>query len=100
MLLSLGFDQSRIFTESTSTTTLENFQNAKEIIIAQGGTVFDDVVVVTSNFHLYRAIKLAKACGFTAVTGIGSTGLAVLLPHYYLREYAAIIKEVYMGHFG
>ena len=100
VLLSLGFDQSRIFTESTSTTTLENFQNAKEIIIAQGGTVFDDVVVVTSNFHLYRAIKLAKACGFTAVTGIGSTGLAVLLPHYYLREYAALIKEAYMGHFG
>ncbi len=100
VLLGLGFDQARIFTENTSSTTLENFQNAKQIIIAQGGTVFDDVVVVTSSFHLYRAIKLAKACGFNSVTGLGSTGLAVLLPHYYLREYAAIIKEVYLGHFG
>ena len=100
VLLGLGFDQARIFTENTSTTTLENFQNAKQLIIANGGTVFDDVVVVTSSFHLYRAIKLAKACGFTSVTGLGSTGLAVLLPHYYFREYAAIIKEVYLGHFG
>ena len=100
VLLGLGFDQARIFTENTSSTTLENFQNAKQLIIANGGTVFDDVVVVTSSFHLYRAIKLAKACGFTSVTGLGSTGLAVLLPHYYFREYAAIIKEVYLGHFG
>ena len=100
ILIGLGFDESRILTESLSTTTLENFQNAKSLIVANGGTVFDDVVVVTSSFHLYRAIKLAKACGFNSVTGLGSTGLAVLLPHYYLREYAAIIKEVYLGHFG
>ena len=100
VLIGLGFDESRILTENVSTTTLENFQNAKSIIMANGGTVFDDVVVVTSSFHLYRAIKLAKACGFNSVTGLGSTGLAVLLPHYYLREYAAIIKEVYLGHFG
>ena len=100
ILRSMGFDESRIITETKSTTTQENFKYAREIIAANGGTIYDGVVVVTSYFHLYRALRLAKEAGFENVSGLGSKGLDILLPHYYFREYAALMKEVYVTRFA
>ena len=100
VLTSLGISQDRIIVENKSSSTQENLRFAKELIIAQGGTVYDPVLVVSSGFHLYRAEKLAWAEGYENVSGLGSTGLAVLIPHYYVREYAAYIKEATLGHFS
>ena len=100
ILRSMGFDESRILTETRSTTTQENLQYARELIAANGGTVYDDIVIVTSAFHLYRAVRIAQDVGFVNISGLGSRGLAILLPHYYFREYAAIMKEVYNTRFA
>ena len=100
VLRSYGFDSSRLLVETVSASTQENLKNARDLIIAEGGTMYDDVVIVTSTFHLYRAIRLANSVGFQNVSGLGSKGLDLLLPHYYFREYAAIIKEAYLGRFG
>ncbi|MBQ9890743.1 MAG: YdcF family protein [Firmicutes bacterium] len=100
VLTSLGISQDRIIVENTSTSTQENLRFAKELIIANGGTVYDPVLVVSSGFHLYRAERLAWAEGYENISGLGSTGLAVLIPHYYVREYAAYIKEASLGHFS
>ena len=100
VLTSLGIGQDRIIVENKSSTTQENLRFAKELITAQGGTVYDPVLVVTSGFHLYRAERLAWAEGYENVSGLGSTGLAVLVPHYYVREYAAYVKEAALGHFA
>ncbi len=100
VLRSYGFDSSRLLVENVSATTQENLKNARDLIIAEGGTMYDDVVIVTSTFHLYRAIRLANSVGFQNVSGLGSKGLDLLLPHYYFREYAAVIKEAYLDRFG
>ena len=100
VLTSLGIEQDRIIIDNKSSTTQENLRFAKELIMANGGTVYDPVLVVSSGFHLYRAERLAWAEGYENVSGLGSTGLAVLVPHYYVREYAAYIKEASLGHFS
>ena len=100
VLTSLGISKDRIIVENKSTTTQENLRFAKELIIANGGTVYDPVLIVSSGFHLYRAQRLAWAAGYENISGLGSTGLAVLVPHYYVREYAAYIKEASLGHFS
>ena len=99
VLQGLGVDSSRILIENKSTTTQEKLMFAREIIETNGGSMQDKVVIVSSEFHLYRALRLAEACGYTNAQGLGSRGLAVLVPHYYVREYAAYVKEATMGHF-
>ena len=87
-----GVPGDRILTEDKSTTTEDNFRFALDIIQNAGGSADDKVLIVSSGFHLYRAEKLAKAEGYTDLSGLGSTGLLILLPQYYLREYAARVR--------
>ena len=49
------------------------------------------VVVVTQNFHLFRAVQLAKAAGFTAY-GLPASTDPLLFPQYYGRELASLTK--------
>ncbi len=59
ILLSRGVADARIFPEEQSTTTFENFLNAKRMI----GALCPDgpkVVFMSSEFHLLRAAQIAK----------------------------------------
>ena len=91
-LLAKGIDESRLFREEKSTSTTENFLYAGEIIENLDGT--SGVIVVSSAFHLYRASIIAGRAGFTDVSFLGSVGLKILEPHYYIREYAAYVREL------
>ena len=95
-----GIPWIRLLIESRSTTTAENLEFAKEIILANGGSMQDKVVIVSSGFHLYRVSKLAAAAGYYNAEYLGATGLKVLVPHYVVREYAANIKERFLGSYG
>ena len=85
--------KSNIFLEKKSTSTSENMKFAMEIIKENGGSEEDSVVIVSSSFHLYRASELAKEAGFKNTSYSGSTGLKLLIPFYYVREYAAYVRE-------
>ena len=89
-LIRNGIDENRVFKEEQSTTTEENFAYAKDFIKGD----LSDVVVVSSAFHLYRASLIAKREGYANVSYIGSVGLKILQPHYYIREYASYVKDV------
>ena len=89
-LMRNSVDENRVFKEEQSTSTEENFVYAKEFI--EGDLA--DVVVVSSAFHLYRASLIAKREGYSNVSYIGSVGLKILQPHYYIREYASYVKDV------
>ena len=94
-LLSLGIDANRILTEAKSTSTEENLRFAAGVIRQDGGDPEkDSVVIVSSSFHLFRAGLHARKEGFMNVSFLGCTGLKVLIPHYYLREFAALVYEV------
>ena len=95
-----GIPWIRLLIEDKSTTTVENLEFAKEIILANGGSMQDKVLIVSSGFHLYRVSKLAAAAGYYNAEYLGATGLKVLVPHYVVREYAANIKERLLGSYG
>lgn len=92
-LISSGIEPERILSEEESTSTRENLMFALDLITARGDSGMDSVVIVSSDFHLYRAEKLAKKIGYTNVSGQGAASMPYLLPHYYAREFVAVVKE-------
>lgn len=57
------------------------------------------VVLVTNDFHVFRAVKLAKKLGYTEVSGLGATDFFAVTIQYYVREFFAITKEALSGNF-
>lgn len=53
--------------------------------------------VLTSNFHLYRAMKIGEKCGFEHLYGVASSADPVLFIHLCVRESIAILKDKFMG---
>ena len=63
-----GVPEDRVFIDSTSTTTVENMENARAIMEKQG---FSRAAVCTNNYHLRRALWVARDAGLDA-TGIAA----------------------------
>ena len=54
------------------------------------------VILVTSNFHVYRAINIAKKQGLK-VQGLGAPVDDILALNYYIREFFAVVKDRLFG---
>ena len=65
LLISNGIEEERIILEDKSTTTAENFYNAKKII---GEKENARIALLSSDYHLLRANAFAKKCGIEAQT--------------------------------
>jgi len=65
LLIKSGIEESRIVLEDKSTTTAENFYNAKKLM---GETEGATALLLSSDYHLLRARALAKICGIDAGT--------------------------------
>ena len=116
-LVRLGVSDDRILLEDKSTSTAENLRFSAEVIqqyekslseavttnAAVGGHpvrfVSDNVVLVTNDFHVFRAVNLAKNLGYMDVSGLGATEFFAVTIQYYVREFFAITKEVLSGNF-
>ncbi len=64
ILLSRGVGEERILLEDRSQTTLENFLNAKKLIAGLGLNA-PRVAFLSSEFHLLRAMQIAKLAGLS-----------------------------------
>lgn len=93
-LIEKGIDEKRIFLEDTSTTTFENLKNTRNLLpackTARTG-------ITTNNFHIYRALRIAKSAGFTNVYGVPASTKPVVLPNYMAREFFAEIKRIILA---
>ena len=89
-LLAQGVPEEDILTEDRSTTTMENLQFSKRIIDAREGRKY--TALVTSNYHVYRALRYCRAIGLNC-TGIGSHVAFYYWPTALIREYIAIHME-------
>lgn len=78
-----GVEAERIILEDKSTTTKENFINAKKIIDSMGDSL--SVAMLSSEFHLLRAELLAKKCGLN-VTTVAAPSPENLRAKNYVRE--------------
>jgi uncharacterized SAM-binding protein YcdF (DUF218 family) len=94
-LISHGVDDKRIIKEERSTSTFENLANSQEILnkISLGKNAKG--ILVTSDFHLFRAEFLAKRLGLDVI-GDSAPSLIWLRPQSYIREYFGVIKSYLM----
>lgn len=91
-LIELGIEQSRIYKEDKSTNTQENLSYSLNISGRD-----KKIVIVTCNFHMYRAQAIAKKLGAKEVSGSSSPSDAPLLINYYAREFFAVFKYMLSG---
>lgn len=95
-LISRGIEASRILTESKSTSTEENLEFSLKIM--QEERLGTDVAVVTSDYHIYRALQSAKELGLTAYGIPSPTPWRVWLSCH-VREWLAIVKTALLPNF-
>jgi uncharacterized SAM-binding protein YcdF (DUF218 family) len=100
-LVAAGADNSKIILEDNSVNTYENLRNSRNIVTARetGQSIESSkkIVVVTNQFHVYRAVRLAKQQGFEQVSGFGAPNDDVLTIHYYVREFFGVVKDTFFG---
>lgn len=89
VLKARGIPQSQLITEDKATTTYENLIFSSEYIDRTEKTV-----LITSNYHVSRAVFIAGRCGYTDISGCPAHTMAIYMPHYYVREFFAYIKEL------
>lgn len=87
-----GIGSDRIIQENTSTTTRENLVHSSRYI----QDIAEPVGIVTNNFHIYRAMKIAKTLGYRKVQGIVATSNPVLFLNYMVREFFACVYYLFV----
>lgn len=94
-LIAQGIEEARIMMEDKSTTTHENIVFSKELIpdTATSG------LIVSNDFHIYRAVEIAKKEGLD-MKGLPAKTPKVSLLKSYTREYLAITKYYLTGLIG
>lgn len=98
-LLLEGIGAERILLEDRSTSTTENLKFSAELIEKEKPVQDAKVVIVTNDFHVYRALKLSKKQGYAEVSGIGASDFFAVTIQYYVREFFAVTKEWLFGNF-
>lgn len=88
-LVKNGIDSEHIILEKQATNTVENIKNSKVLM----DDSYDSVGIVTNNFHLFRAVQIAKAQGLENVSGIAAGSNAFCLANNILRECLGVLKE-------
>ena len=93
-LLQAGIGPERLYIEEESASTKENIAFSEALIKEEG--LEKDVLLVTNDYHCYRALRIAEKAGLSAYAWPARTAL-YLLPTYVLRECCGIL---YMWVFG
>lgn len=90
-LIAKGLSPDRVLQETRSTSTEENFEFARQILLANGMDPGAAIVYVTNAFHCYRAGEYARRAGFAQAHALpaGISFLSVL--PCYLREVLAVL---------
>lgn len=92
-LVKKGIDESRIIMEDKSHNTIQNLVNSKALIDNKDAKVG----IVTSKFHMYRALKIAKKQGYTNVCGISAYVVPAYMPNNMFREFFGVVKDTLKG---
>lgn len=91
-LVERGIAEERILEENRSVNTSQNIRFSKELMEDATATVG----IVSNDFHVFRAVHIAKAQGLTAVPVPAPSSLG-MYPHYMMREAFAVVKDLAAG---
>lgn len=85
-----GIDPNRLYLEDASSVTLENLRFSKALLEREG--LQTPVVIISNDFHIYRALKMAEDLGLPAQGLAASSNWWFSTPTYVLREALAMVK--------
>ncbi|HHY27687.1 MAG TPA: YdcF family protein [Desulfitobacterium dehalogenans] len=93
-LMGQGIAPERILKETRSTSTMENFRFSRFVLDqVEGFDPAEPVLVITSDFHMFRSKILAGRIGLNPV-GVPCPTPWYIRPNAYLREYFAVVKSI------
>ena len=87
-LVARGVPPANILMEDKSTSTYENLRFANELFVLQE----KPVVIISNDFHLFRAVQTARRVGYEDVRHIGAHTTWYSVPVNYLREVLAVLN--------
>jgi len=85
--------EDRILIEDKSRSTIENLKFADELYDLHD----KNIVIVTSDYHIFRSLSIAKKLGYKNAAGLAARSQASVLPAYLLREYMAVMFYALTG---
>lgn len=92
-LLVHGIGKGQMILEERSVSTRENLVFSDQLT----GCSHGNCGILSNNFHIYRALCLARKIGYQDLCGIGAKSDLIMQVHYVIRETAALIKEKISG---
>lgn len=88
-----GIAPKRIYMEVQSKNTFQNLTFSAEYLDKEK----DSVGVVSNNFHVFRAARIAKRAGYKDVYGIAAKGEPFLQYNNMMREFFGVMKDFLSG---
>lgn len=89
-----GIEPERILMEDASTNTTQNLIFSGELLNKSD----DSVVIITNNFHMFRALAIARKQGYTHVEGLSAGTYPITVPNNLLREAFGVVKDFMANH--
>lgn len=87
-LVAQGIETDRIRMEDQSVNTIQNLRYSARYLDKEK----DEVVIVTNNFHVFRAVGIAKKQGYQHVSGLPAASNLFFLPNNMLREFIGLFQ--------
>jgi len=87
-----GLAATRIIQEERSATTYENLLFSQPLLEKNAVTPHDEILIVSSDFHVLRARMIARRLGWSSVVTVGATTPLYIRYNDWLREYFSFIK--------
>ena len=85
-LIANGIPEERILMEDKATSTMENLEYSFAIIRERGDKPEDNVAIVSSAYHLYRAKLMSRNLGVEAAGVAAPWGYFFVMLNYFIRE--------------
>jgi len=100
-LLSMGIREDRLLLEDQATDTNENIRFSFAVLLADREASGQDseepaVGIVSSEYHIFRAVYLAQKAGYTVAGVPAETGIVISRINYFIREAPAMLKAVFI----
>ena len=88
-----GISRKRIYMERYAVNTAQNLEYSLSLISDREARIG----IVTSDFHVFRAVAIGKKAGMEQVQGVPAKTDLIYLPNMMMRECFAVLKDWFMG---
>ncbi len=92
-LVKKGIQEERILMEDQSRNTSQNIGFSSALLDKENSSVG----IVTNNFHIFRATRIAKKSGYLHVYGIAAPSELSMQGNNMLREFMGVMKDFLVG---